>query len=155
MFLSFKATQPIYTIPRTINSSTLNYNSTFLLINSEFRTDQYLFGFEFFGVAYTFTQTNYFFNMTGVNKTICSDSFYKNYPSFNDTLLESVLNVTNCQQFNNLTNISSIYFENATIQSSVITVKVIHNIYQFTLPKAVKFLQLVTFFYCRDFLKKN
>lgn len=124
MFLIFKATQPIYTIPRTINSSTLNFNNTFLLINSEFRTDQYLFGFEFFGVAYTYTQTNYLFNMTGINKTFCNNTFYTNSTTLNATSVGNNFNISICQKFNNLTNVTTVNFVNSSIQTSYLTIQV-------------------------------
>lgn len=37
-----------YPIPRSLTSPLINMNSSYLLINTEFRDQTYLFGFEFF-----------------------------------------------------------------------------------------------------------
>ena len=59
-----------YTIPRSLMNPFSNSSSTFLLLNNEFRNDEYLYGFELFGVSYAditsdivyILKTNYYQN---------------------------------------------------------------------------------------------
>ena len=70
-----------YDIPLEISSpvNSSSYSaSPILLLNNEFRQDQYLYGFQFYGVKYTYHVHGSVTNLLGNNYTVCDTYQYKN-----------------------------------------------------------------------------
>ncbi len=134
-----------YNIPNVAKNYQTSNSNQFLLLNNEFREDQFIFGFIFYGISYSninpvpYFITNYW-NITNCNTTLMfnktltstiSQTTTTNRNSSNTTQIPNTTqlngnyyNLTLCKTYLNSTNISMINYTTNYINSEIITISV-------------------------------
>ena len=134
-----------YNIPNVAKNYQTSSSNQFLLLNNEFREDQFIFGFIFYGISYSnINPVPYFitnnWNITNCNTTLMfnktltstiSQTTTTNRNSSNTTQIPNTTqlngnycNLTLCNTYLNSTNISMINYTTNYINSEIITISV-------------------------------
>lgn len=100
----------------------------FVLLNNEFREDQYLFGIEFYAAPFTNVTYTTKVAVVGSNVTTCNTTlvFTGSTTKVGSVKTPIYANKTTCSTFYNASNVSSTYSNTSLVNTGKITIQVIN-----------------------------
>ncbi len=104
----------MYSVPSNISNANSSKNSEFLLLNNEFREDQFLFGFNLYATTYSYVYTYLYNKIIGNNATNCTTSTLYNTTNYSIpyTITLNNSNSTNNSNSSYTLNLLNSYSEN-------------------------------------------